>query len=394
MEFMPKMPQPNKGPDLGIPIPTLTPKTVHIKASEHEFVEPKKIIYDESHIKPWLYSEGYSRLLKFIQRLNVSVKNKKITDPCNVSENVQKTLDLLQQLEKWIEEIPPIESQFQRFGNRAFKIWIERLETCSYDLIKDMLPEEMKNAAVEVTPYFTGGFGNGIRIDYGSGHELSFVAFLCCLDLIDFYTEEDYEAVVHKVLVKYLDIVRNIQSTYSLEPAGSHGVWGLDDFQFLPYYFGSAELENHKRIKPKSILQKDTVEYFSKDYMYLACIQFIYKMKKGPFYEHSPMLYDISGVQSWDKINAGMLKMYVCEVLKKVPIVQHFLFGSLISFNESEEKPILATMVGAASSIAPTSSSIGSIGMGPGLSSTSTVLPSTSYYTSHRSINQLKNRYS
>jgi len=81
-------------------------------------------------------------------------------------------------------------------------------------------------------------------------------------------------------------------------------------------------------------------------------------------------------------------------VLKKVPIVQHFLFGSLISFNESEEKPVLATMVGAASSIAPTSSSIGSIGMGPGLSSTSTVLPSTSYYTSHRSINQLKNRYS
>jgi len=69
------------------------------------------------------------------------------------------------------------------------------------------------------------------------------------------------------------------------------------------------------------------------------------------------------------------------------------LFGSLINFNESEEKPVLATMIGASASITPTASSIGSIGMGPGLASTSTVLPSTSYYNGHRSIDQLKNRF-
>jgi serine/threonine-protein phosphatase 2A activator len=135
---------------------------------------------------------------------------------------------------------------------------------------------------------------------------------------------------------RYLQLVRRLQSVYRLEPAGSHGVWGLDDYQFVSYIWGSGQLIDHPHIKPKSITNKDIVVSYAQDYIFLACIKFIGEMKTGPFHEHSPVLWDVSGVPHWLKVNKGLIKMFIAEVLSKQPIVQHFEFGACLPWEPKQ----------------------------------------------------------
>ena len=296
----------------------------------------------------WEDSEAYANLLGFIMAVNSAVKGKSMyeyaeekEDSKPVSAAITAVESLLAALDGMVDEIEPVD-QPMRFGNKAFVTWLDGAVEALPELVVAMLAEggwegeegEGMDPAVELIPYLSDSFGNRLRRDYGTGHEMYFVAFLASLSMLGFFTPDDYAPVAFRIFASgYLPLVRKLQTKYSLEPAGSRGAFGLDDYQFIPFLWGAGQLREHPFIKPKSVLQQDIVDMYASEYMYLEAVKFVSRLKSGPFEEHSACLFSITSVIHWTKINGGMIKMYKGEVLSKFPVIQHFTFGSLMPFD-------------------------------------------------------------
>ncbi|XP_011402667.1 PREDICTED: serine/threonine-protein phosphatase 2A activator-like [Amphimedon queenslandica] len=307
-------------------------------ASDHVFKRPERLIKNEASMDKWLNSEAYSNFIGWIKILSESVRGKTVSSAPPGSEATKKVLSVLDQLSVWVDEIPAVD-QPQRFGNIAFRSWLDKVKANARQLIESILPEDLKGAAVELEVYFLEGFGNYTRIDYGTGHEAKFMAFLCCLMQIRAIPLEDKEAVVLRIAVKYLDLMRKIQKVYRLEPAGSHGVWGLDDYQFIPFIWGAAQLIGlEDLLHPRQIPDPIVADKNKEDYIFMSCLNYIHEVKKGVFAEHSNVLWGISSLSEWNRVHSGLLKMYKGEVLDKFPVAQHFPFGTILSIEPATTK--------------------------------------------------------
>ena len=134
-----------------------------------------------------------------------------------------------------MEECPPID-QPMRFGNKAFRNWLDKVISnvdTELTIIAAGGNPNFKNferAIPEIREYLIESFGSYERLDYGTGHELNFFIFLYCMCKIGIYSVNDFKPLINVVFQRYLILMRRIQTFYFLEPAGSHGVWGLDDY--------------------------------------------------------------------------------------------------------------------------------------------------------------------
>ncbi|KAH9385382.1 serine/threonine-protein phosphatase 2A activator [Nematocida major] len=306
-------------------------------------------------------SEAYKKITQYIARLNRKIQGNEIPGDLkrfyDLSED--RTLESLKkhvldsevsdsssiitpgnifllQIEEIVREVP-IEEGDQRYGNKGFVNFVERVSVEGERLISHAFPGLVPEDVSVLQKYLQESFGNKSRIDYGTGHELNFFCFLIVL----MTTEALEERAFLLVMEHYFSIVRMLILKYKLEPAGSQGMGGLDDYQLLPFLFGSAQFCSREGFFFELLFAEE-----QQGLCYSKALRFIHldktyppskhtfrervekygelKLSEEPFSRHSVVIYSLRSVPV-GKVNSGTIKMYDGVVLSPYAVIQHFI---------------------------------------------------------------------
>ena len=327
---------------------------------------PRRYIFNDVDMKQFEISSTKKELLNFVEAMGKSCTTGQapfdVQNPLTgLTTSMASLHGSLRQMCTWVDDFLATNPEAARFGNPAFRLWHTRLVERSDAIITAILRARDSNMSLEeasqlgweaaggkvetqvdpgiqqVSCYLHDSFGHATRLDYGTGHESSFLVFLFVLSKVACFGKAPdlptLRSITLSIFHQYLQVTRRLQTDYRLEPAGSHGVWGLDDYHCLPFYFGACQLQAQgvdlDLKSPKCVTNDSLLHQYGDAYMYLGCIRYIRQLKSGvPFFESSPMLYDISQTMpSWDRVARGMLRLYQGDVLDKRQVVQHFVFS-------------------------------------------------------------------
>lgn len=164
---------------------------------------PTKKINDGPDLSFFLRTKAYVDIMTFILQLNHAMVPQQSSDltasykawptdssDIQISPNVAKLALLVSSLKSLIDKAPP-QTGPRRFGNVAFRTWHSLVQQDTPRLLREHLPSSVWEHVAgdshrltlekELEFYLLGSLGSPERLDYGTGHELSFLAFLICI---------------------------------------------------------------------------------------------------------------------------------------------------------------------------------------------------------------------
>lgn len=266
---------------------------------------------------------AYSALIGFMKDINTSIiQNKERTK----NEKFHRILDAINEK---INQTECIDGD-HRFANIAATIIHEFLEKINlrkyfHDENCTETREISDNDIISLRTYLMESFGNKIRLDYGTGHEINFLAFLYVARCCEILSISD----VPDLFQKYFIVVRNFIYKYNIEPAGTLGCFAVDDYSYFPFFLGSAELsaKKYSEITIQQLLRNDKYKHF----MYREVIDFCieHKTRGDPYGStiiiHPPMLQSFCEMP-WIEVNKVMLEFIDKKVFRRYVAIQHFRY--------------------------------------------------------------------
>lgn len=226
---------------------------------------PTRVISNDAQLAEFKSSPSYMSLVNFIKDLgdaSIGLKLSDVTYPMSLGGGAESATSHTPKGVAWCVELldrmqgainnHPAEPNSSRYGNPAFRNWL--------DVMRRIIPEVHRTNpslppehTLEISSYLLNSLGDYQRIDYGTGHELHFVAWLYCLHRVGHFGGAPMAHLSLILFPAYLGLMRSLQRIYWLEPAGSHGVWGLDDYHFIPFLLGAAQLSSKAHCRPRPL---------------------------------------------------------------------------------------------------------------------------------------------
>ncbi|KAJ8605493.1 hypothetical protein CTAYLR_000010 [Chrysophaeum taylorii] len=271
----------------------------------------------------FLASPTKAELVEFVVALNKSCFGRRTAH----GEISARIASILRGVADKVDDFPA-RGDNRRFGDAAFRDWHAWLVASSVTLVAPLAGDA---AAAEIALYLSASFGDPQRLDYGTGHETAFVVFLLCLWRCGVLPASEVTdgAVVLVAFEAYSDACRLVQTRYALEPAGSRGVWALDDYQCLLFLFGSSQHCGAGNAPAAYVDLAGLRLLPDDDTLFAQGLRFAAACKKGaPFFESSPILFALAK-KPWHLVNNHIFDYYDKEVLGNFVVARHLLFGDL-----------------------------------------------------------------
>lgn len=137
---------------------------------------------------------------------------------------------------------------------------------------------------------------------------------------------------------------------YRLEPADEYGDAALNEYRYVGFLWGSAQLAAATAADgPAAVIADDR----GGGGLFAKCVAAAYRRaaerarelgrpRPAPVWRHSYQLWNLSACARWRRVNGCLMAAFRAQVLGRFRVVRHLAFGELLRFGPDPRPPVVS----------------------------------------------------